>query len=139
MKFDDGHIVPDMIANALDNKDLVIFGDNNFHSAFCYISDCVDAVTKMMESTSSGPLNIGSDIDVNFTDLAKEIISMTRSKSNVRHEDSLLFFSPLCLPDITKARDELGWMPIVPLTKGLERTIYEIRANKGLKSVIQAL
>ena len=139
MKFNDGHIVPDMIVNALDNKDLVIFGDNNFHSSFCYISDCVDAITKMMESTSSGPLNVGSDIDVNFTDLAQEIISMTKSKSNIKHEDSLLFFSPLCLPDIMKARDELGWMPIVPLSKGLERTIYEIRANKGLKSVIQAL
>lgn len=139
MKFNVGHIIPDMIANALDGKDLVIFGDHNFRSSFCYISDCIDAVIKMMEGGSVGPINIGSDIDVNFVDLANEIISMTKSRSSIKYEEPLLFFSPLCLPDITRARNELGWMPIVPLKKGLERTIYEIRANKGLKSVAQAL
>ena len=139
MKFDDGNIIPDMIVSALDNKDLVIFGDENFKSAFCYVSDCVDASVKIMESVNAGPFNIGSDIDVSFTDLAAEIIALTESKSQIRYEDSLLFLSSLCLPDITKVRNEIGWMPIVPLKKGLERTVYEIRANKGLKSVTQAL
>ena len=92
-----------------------------------------------MESANAGPFNIGSDIDVNFTDLANEIIALTKSKSKIKYESSLLFLSSLCLPDIKKARNEVGWMPIVPLNKGLERTVYEIRANKGLKSVIQAL
>lgn len=133
MKLDDGHLLPDLINDALENKKLVLFGDEHFKSSFCYISDCIDAAIKMMDSDINHPVNVGSDVDVNITDLAKKIIELAGSKSSISYTDSLLFFTQLCLPDITKARNELSWMPIVPLNKGLERTIYELRANKGLK------
>lgn len=139
MKLDDGHLIPDLIDSALDNKDLTIFGDANFQSSFCYVSDCIDAAVKIMEVDSAGPINVGSDVDINLTDMAQKIIDLTNSKSKVVYSDSLLFFTPLCLPDIAKARNELGWMPIVPLEKGLERTIYELRANKGLKGFVPSI
>ncbi|MCX6795997.1 MAG: GDP-mannose 4,6-dehydratase, partial [Candidatus Falkowbacteria bacterium] len=139
MKLGEGHLIPDLINDALDGKDLQIQGDENFESSFCYVSDCIDAIDKMMASNSAGPINIGSDVDVNLTDLANQIIDLAKAKGKVKYGESLLFFTPLCLPDITKARNELGWMPIVPLTKGLEKTIYELRANKGLKGVAEVL
>ena len=134
MKLNDGQMIPDFVYNAIDNKDLIIFGDENFSSSFCYISDCIDAVLKMMLSDLSGPINIGSDIKVNLTDLAKDIILNIKSKSGIKYKKEMLFMKPLHIPDITKARNELGWMPIVALKKGIENTIYELRVSKGVKS-----
>ena len=135
MKMDEGLMIPDFISNALDNKDLVILGDKDFSSSFCYVSDAVDASIKIMESESAGPINIGSDVDVKVADVAQRIISMLGSKSKITYADQLLFMTPLCLPNITKARDELGWMPIITLEKGLEKTVNDLRANKGLKGI----
>ncbi len=139
MKLNDGQMIPDFINSALDNKDVVVLGDENFSSSFCYVNDCVDAAIKMMDTDLAGPVNIGSDVEVNVTELANKIISMIGSSSKVVYTDKLLFLTPLNLPDITKARNELGWMPVVVLEKGLENTINELRASKGLKSVGQAL
>jgi len=137
MPLGDGQMIPDFISNALDNEDLIIYGDENFSSAFCYIDDCVSAALKMMDSNQAGPINIGSDVRIKLTDLAKKITKILGSASNIRHEQAMLFMTPLALPDITKARDTLGWMPIVILDNGLEKTINDLRASKGIKSIHQ--
>ena len=136
MKLDEGLMIPDFISNALDNKDLVILGDKDFYSSFCYVSDIVDASIKVMESESAGPINIGSDVDVKVADVAQKIISMLNSKSKITYAEKLLFMTPLCLPNIVKARNELGWMPVMTLEKGLEKTINNLRASKGLKGMV---
>lgn len=138
MKLNDGQMIPDFISQALENKDLIIYGDKNFVSSFCYVDDCVDAAMKMMSSNLSGPINIGSDVEVNFTDLANKIITAIGAKSNINYADKMLFMSPLCLPDISRAREDLAWLPVISLEKGLEKTVYELRASKGLKGVKQA-
>jgi UDP-glucuronate decarboxylase len=135
MPLDQGHMLPDFISNALDNKDLVIYGDKNFSSSFCYITDCLDAIVKMMEADTFGPINIGSDEDVNVTALANKIITMIGSKSKVVYAEKMLFMTPLKLPDISKSRDLLGWMPLVSLEAGLTKTISDLRANKGIKRI----
>ncbi len=137
MKLNDNQMIPDFVNDALDNKDLTIFGDKNFNSSFCYITDLLDAMIKIMETDILGPINIGSDMDINLTDLAQKIIKMVDSESKIKYEDPRLFMTQLCLPDINKASEELGWMPVVTLEKGLERTINDLRANKGLKRVGQ--
>lgn len=139
MKLNDGQMIPDFIANALDNKELVINGDENFSSSFCYVSDCLDAAEKIMDSDLFGPLNIGSDVEINITKLAEKIIFLTGSESKIAYADKLLFLTPLCLPDISRARNELGWMPVVVLEKGIQNTIEDLRAKKGLKGVEHAL
>jgi len=139
MKLDDGQMIPDFINNALDGENLVVLGDENFTSSLCYVSDVIDAAVKLMEANLSGPYNIGSDIEINITEVANKIIEIIGSKSKVTYADEILFMTPLCLPDITKARNELGWMPIVTLEKGLEKTIDDLRASKGLKRVEQVL
>lgn len=139
MKLNDGQMIPDFISAALDNLDLIIYGDKNFSSSFCYVSDAVDAALKMMEREGSGPLNIGSDLEVNLTRLAEKIIALTGSRSTVAYQDGILFMTPLALPNTGKAREELGWLPLITLEKGLEKTIYDLRASKGLKDIKQAL
>jgi UDP-glucuronate decarboxylase len=139
MKLNDGQMIPDFIIDAIDNKDLTIFGDKNFTSSFCYISDCVDAIIKLKDSDSNEPINIGSDVSVNITDLAKKIISLLKSNSGIKYTDKLVFMRPLLTPNIEKARNELGWIPVVTLDKGLETTIYELRSVKGLKGVEHAI
>lgn len=132
MPLNDDQIIPDFIVNALDDRDLIICGDENFSSSFCYISDCIDASIKIMNSKFFGPMNIGSDVKVNLTVLAEKIIDMIGSKSRVVYAKELLFMKPLCLPDLTKSRNELGWLPIVTLDTGLNRTIHDLRAKKGI-------
>jgi len=135
MPLGDDQMLPDFIDNALDNSKLIIFGDESFSSSFCYISDCIDACLKMINSDFIGPINIGSDVDVNLSDVANKIISLLDSKSTIEYKEKKEFMTPLCLPDISMARDKLGWLPVVPLEKGLKDTVHHIRANKGLKNL----
>ena len=136
MKLNEGNLIPDFINSALENSDLIIQGDKNFSSSLCYISDCIDACLKLMDSNIKGPINIGSDVDINLSKICEMIIKILDSKSKVKYADKHLFVSELCLPDITRAREELGWMPIVTLENGLKKTIDDLRASKGLKTVV---
>jgi UDP-glucuronate decarboxylase len=133
MEHDDDQLIPDFINNALDSKDIVIYGDENFSSSFCYIDDVLDGIFKFMNSELSGPINIGSDVDIKLKDMVEMIIKETGSQSVVKHTDSRLFVSELVLPDIYLARNELSWMPIVTLENGLKKTIFDIKAHKRLQ------
>jgi UDP-glucuronate decarboxylase len=133
MKPKDDQMIPDFIMNALDNKEIIINGDENFSSSFCYIDDIIDAVGKFMNSELPGPINIGSDVDTRLVDLVNMIISLTNSGSKITYAEGKLFLSELVLPEIHLARNELGWMPVVTLENGLKKTIFEIEANKRLQ------
>ncbi len=133
MEQNDDQMIPDFINNALENKDIVVPGDINFSSSFCYVEDLLDAVVKLMGTDIAGPMNIGSDIDVKLSDLVNFIIKETGSSSNVSYVPSPLFISELVLPDIKLAKNELGWMPVVTLENGLKKTIFDIQANKRLQ------
>lgn len=133
MQSNDGQMIPDFINNALENKDIVINGDKDFSSSFCYIDDVLDAVEKMIDSDLAGPLNIGSDVDIKLADLVNIILKETGSTSNIVYEESLTFMTELLLPDTHLARNDLGWMPIVTLQNGLKKTIFDIQAHKKLQ------
>ena len=135
MKLNDDRMVPDFVNNALDNKNLTIFGDENFSSCFCYVSDVIDVAVKMMDSKVQGPLNVGSDVDMPIKQMAEKIIELTNSQSQIKYEEERLFMTQLRIPDINEASNQLGWMPIVTLEKGLEKTINDLRASKGLKTI----
>ncbi len=138
MKLGEGHMIPDFIEASLDGLPLEVHGDENFSSSFCYVGDIVDAAMKFMDSPQKGPINIGSDIAFKIGDIAKRIIDLTDSKSSVRYGEAMLFMTPLCLPDISKARLELSWIPIMTLESGLKKTIEDLRAMKNLKSFREA-
>lgn len=132
MPLGQGHMIPDFVDCALEGRELTIFGGRDFSSTLCYVSDVVDAVVKMMDTNIQGPVNIGSDVDINVTELAQKIIDIIGSESAIKHTDELLFMSQLAIPDTTMARNELAWIPVVTLSKGLEKTIEHLRASKGL-------
>ncbi len=129
----DGQMVPDFVTNALDNKDLVIYGDETFRTSLTYVTDIVDGMMKLMAAPSDiGPVNLGSDLDIPLIDVAQRIIEMTGSTSRITFEPPLLFMSQLGLPDIAKAKEKLGWLPLVRLDEGLKRSIDYTVAHKSL-------
>ncbi|MBD3360096.1 MAG: NAD-dependent epimerase/dehydratase family protein [Candidatus Buchananbacteria bacterium] len=125
-----GHMIPDFIVAALDDKPLIIYGDQELTTTLCYINDVIDATMKIMASTEAGPLNIGNPKKHKIADIAKKIIAMTGSKSEITYADPLLFMSNLGVPDISLAKQKIEWFPIVTLEKGLEITIEYAKANK---------
>lgn len=133
MTLKDAQMIPDFIYNALENRDLIVLGDKDFRTSVCYVRDVVSAAIKLMESDVFEPVNVGSDVDVNMTDLAQMVINLTKSKSKITHSSSLLFMTPLPLPDISRATNELGWIPVVTLENGLKETIHNLMAAKGLR------
>jgi UDP-glucuronate decarboxylase len=125
-----GHMIPDFIVAAVDNKPLVIYGDANFATTLCYISDAIDACLKMMASKETGPFNVGSPQEYKISDIAQNILKMNNSKSEIQYADPLLFMSRLGIPDISLAREKLQWFPIVTLEQGLEETVLYGKAHK---------
>lgn len=130
----DGHLIPDFVLAAIDNKDLTIYGDEAFTTSLLYVTDCVDGLIRLM---ASGPetkvVNLGSDVDLKMTDVAEEIINLVGSStSKVRYEAPLVFLTSLGLPSIVRAREALGWLPLVRLEDGLKKTIEYVNANKIL-------
>jgi UDP-glucuronate decarboxylase len=121
----DGRVVSNFIIQAINNRDITIYGDGAQTRAFCFVSDLVRGMLAMMDSDNgfTGPVNLGNPVETTVAELAEKIIAITGSKSK-------LVFRPLpqddpvqrC-PDISLARRMLGWTPTVPLDEGLERTI----------------
>lgn len=133
MQLFDGHMIPDFILSALDGKPLQIYGDETFSTALLYVSDLVDGLVKFMAAPPTlGPVNFGSDIDTPIKDTAMRVLQLTNSQSNITYQPPLEFMTQLGLPDITKARESLGWLPLVSLDDGLKKTIDYTMANKHL-------
>ncbi len=132
-RLNDGEMVPDFVLDALEGRDLVIYGDEDFSTVLLYVTDLVDGLVRLMRvSKNPGPVNFGGDADLKLADVARKVIAMTNSKSEVKFEAPLLFMTPLGLPDTRKAVDELGWIALVRLDDGLKRTIEYTLVTKGL-------
>jgi len=130
----DGHLIPDFILNALDGKELMLYGGKDFRTSLVYVADVIDGMIRLMEAPEDpGPANIGSDVDLRMQDVAQMIISMTGSSSQVVEGENFVFLSELALPRIDRAK-ELGWFPLVRLEDGLKRTVEYMKANKLLLS-----
>jgi UDP-glucuronate decarboxylase len=129
----DGEMLPDFIIDALDNKDLIIYGDENFSTSLCYVDDVTSGLVKLMAAPADiGPVNLGSNEDLKLFDVAQKIISMTGSESKIVFEKPLLFMTMLGLPDTDKAKELLGWIPLVRLEDGLKKSIDYTQAYKPL-------
>src|SRR3989338_6334675 len=132
MRLGSGQMLPDFVYNALENKDLVIYGDDSFSSSFCHVSDLVHGLMKLMKSGEAGPINLGSDLDYKLVDVAKKVIELTGPSSKIVFKKPFLFMTPLGLPDITLAKERLGWFPIVLLENGIKEFINYVKAHKSI-------
>lgn len=128
----DGHLIPDFILNALDGKDLVLYGGEQFRTSLVFVTDLVDGLVRLMGAIEDpGPVNLGSDMDLSIKEVAEKILAMTESSSQIVTGENFEFLSELSLPRIERAKD-LGWFPLVRLEDGLRRTIEYMKANKIL-------
>ena len=123
MRIRDGRAVPAFISQALRNEDVTVFGDGRQTRSFCYISDLVDGIIRLMESKENDPVNIGNPQEMTIEQIARLIIDMTGSKSKIVYKPLPTDDPKVRQPDITRARTLLGWEPKVSLEQGLGRTI----------------
>jgi dTDP-glucose 4,6-dehydratase len=127
MRVNDGRAVPAFISQALVNEDVTVFGDGKQTRSFCYISDLVDGIIRLMLSKENDPINIGNPQEMTIEQIARLIIEMTGSKSKIVYKPLPTDDPKVRQPDITRARTLLGWEPKVPLEQGLGRTIDYFR------------
>jgi len=121
----DGRVVSNFIVQALTDKDITVFGDGSQSRSFCYVDDMIEGIIRMMDASDDfiGPVNLGNPHEFTILDLAKKIIEMTNSKSNIVY-NSLPQDDPLQRkPDINLAKEKLKWKPNVKLEEGLVKTV----------------
>lgn len=131
MRVRDGRAVPNFIAQALRNEDVTIFGNGAQTRSFCYVSDLVDGILRLMASAENDPVNIGNPHEMSIEAMAHLIIRMTGSKSRVVYKPLPVDDPKVRQPDITRARTLLGWEPKVSLEEGLTSTIEYFRTKVG--------
>jgi dTDP-glucose 4,6-dehydratase len=127
MRIRDGRAVPNFISQALKNEDVTIFGSGSQTRSFCYVSDLVAGIIKLMMSSENDPVNIGNPQEMSIEEMATLIIKMTGSKSRIVYKPLPTDDPKVRQPDITRARTLLGWEPKVPLHEGLTSTISYFR------------
>lgn len=127
MKLDDGRVVPTFLDQALRGAPLTVYGDGSQTRSFCYVSDMVEGLWRLLLSDEPGPVNLGNPVELTVLEFARRILALTGSNSPIQ-------FLPLPeddpkrrQPDITKARRVLGWEPQVSLEEGLRETIAWFR------------
>jgi dTDP-glucose 4,6-dehydratase len=127
MRINDGRAVPSFIAQALRGEDVTVFGDGRQTRSFCYIDDLVDGIIRLMLSDVNDPVNIGNPHEMTIEEIARAIIGLTGSKSQIVYRPLPTDDPKVRQPDITRARQLLGWEPQVPLERGLVKTIEYFR------------
>jgi dTDP-glucose 4,6-dehydratase len=129
MRVKDGRAVPAFISQALRNEDVTVFGDGRQTRSFTYITDLVDGIIRLMESSVNDPVNIGNPREMTLEELATTIIRMTGSRSRIVYRPLPEDDPKVRQPDITRARTLLGWEPKVSVEEGLETTIAYFRTK----------
>lgn len=125
MRPDDGRVISNFIVQALQGKDITIYGDGSQTRSFCYVEDLIEAIKKLMntEKGFTGPVNLGNPCEFSILELAEIIIDLTNSKSKLIFNDLPQDDPKQRQPDITLAKDKLNWEPKNQLKDGLIKTI----------------
>lgn len=123
MRPNDGRIVPAFCCQALKGDPMTVFGDGSQTRSFCYVSDLVEGILRLMMSEEANPVNIGNPRELSVMDFANKIKELTGAASTIVHQPLPVDDPKVRQPNIDKARALLGWEPAMPLEKGLKRTI----------------
>ncbi|HMF98292.1 MAG TPA: UDP-glucuronic acid decarboxylase family protein [Vicinamibacterales bacterium] len=129
MRVNDGRAVPAFMSQALRNEDVTVFGDGSQTRSFTYISDLVDGIVRLMLSDTNDPVNIGNPVEMTIKQIAETIIRMTGAKSRIIYKPLPTDDPKQRRPDISRAREILGWEPKVQLEEGLVKTIEYFRSK----------
>lgn len=135
MLLNSGRMIPDFVLAAINNQDVVIYGNGAEESSYCYVSDTVDGLIKLMASTYTEPVNVGNPSSYKIIDLAEKIISLTNSSSKIVFAESLEGVQRQGLPSIKKAQEILGWFPVVGVDEGLKKTVDDMMGSRVLRYI----
>ena len=134
MAENDGRVVSNFMLQALRNEDITVFGEGKQTRSFCYVSDLIDGMIKMMENEQGfiGPVNLGNPVENSILEFAEKIITITGSKSKIINKPLPQDDPKQRRPDITLAQEKLGWQPVVDLETGLKTTAdyFAARCNR---------
>jgi dTDP-glucose 4,6-dehydratase len=131
MRIDDGRVVPTFIAQALRGEDLTVFGDGSQTRSFCFVSDLVEGLLRRLDAPVAEPINLGNPAEMTVLDFARRILALTGSRSRIVERPLPVDDPKVRQPDITRARQLLGWEPRVALDDGLRATIEYFRTRLG--------
>ena len=129
MRINDGRVVPAFVSQAIKNKPVTIFGKGTQTRSFCYVSDLIEGIYRLMMSDYDLPVNIGNPVEMTMLEFAQQIIRATKSKSKIVHKPLPQDDPKQRKPDITKAKKILKWEPQVKLADGLTDTIKYFRTK----------
>jgi dTDP-glucose 4,6-dehydratase len=127
----DGRVVPALISQALAGEPMTVFGDGSQTRSFCYVSDLIDGIYRLLLSEETEPVNIGNPVELTVLEFARRIRDLTGTSSEIVFRPLPMDDPKVRQPDITKARARLGWEPKVSLAEGLPRTIEYFRTLKA--------
>jgi dTDP-glucose 4,6-dehydratase len=127
MRLDDGRVVPNLMGQALRGEPLTLYGDGTQTRSFCYISDLVEGIVRLLAVDFHEPVNLGNPNEVSINDFAGEILALSGSKSAIVYKPLPQDDPRVRRPDITRARRLLGWEPVVERREGLRRTLEYFR------------
>lgn len=127
MRVNDGRVLPAFMSQALRGEDITVFGDGSQTRAFCYVDDLVEGIWRLLHSDYSDPVNVGNPSEITILDFAKEIIELIGSKSKIVNKPLPQDDPKVRQPDISLAKEILGWEPQVPRAEGLVRTLEYFR------------
>jgi len=127
MRLNDGRVVPAFIGQALTGEPMTIFGDGTQTRSFCFVSDLIDGIFRLMMSDFHEPVNIGNPREMTIREFGEEIRRITGTKSQIEHKPLPVDDPKVRQPDITRARKVLGWEPKVDFDKGIRETIEFFR------------
>lgn len=123
MRSGDGRVVPNFITQALSGKPLTVYGDGAQTRSFCYVSDLIDGIYRLLISETNEPVNLGNPVEMTIIDFARKVLDLTASKSDIVFERLPVDDPKVRQPDIGRAREILEWKPGVPVEEGLKSTI----------------
>lgn len=123
MRTDDGRALPAFFSQALKNEDVTVFGDGSQTRSFCYVDDLINGIFKLLMSHETNPVNIGNPEEISLKEFAEEVIKLCASKSKIVYKDLPVDDPKIRQPDITRAKEILGWKPKVSRAEGLKLTL----------------
>jgi dTDP-glucose 4,6-dehydratase len=133
MRLDDGRVVPNLMGQALRGEPLTVYGDGSQTRSFCYVSDLVDGIARLLTSDFHEPVNLGNPNELSILDFAREILDLSGSTSEIVFKPLPQDDPRVRRPDIDRARRILGWEPKVERREGMRRTLefFRGRVNRG--------
>ncbi|MEO0373220.1 MAG: UDP-glucuronic acid decarboxylase family protein, partial [Cyanobacteria bacterium P01_A01_bin.17] len=125
MLFQDGRVVSNFVAQALQGEALTVYGSGEQTRSFCYVSDLVEGLIRLMNSDQTGPVNLGNPDEYTILQLAKQIQNLINPEASIKFEPLPMDDPQRRRPDISQAQKHLGWKPMVPLSEGLQKTVED--------------